>query len=112
MEIKQTLNEYKKDTDLYDDYNNEYDCGFSDRLMVWVINIFKWAKYILPVVVIILGILDFIKAIGNDKEDEMKKSQKRFITRLIAAALVFLIPLIIEFVLIKMGFGYNSCGLF
>jgi hypothetical protein len=87
-------------------------CGFSGRLLVWANNILRWIKYILPVFVIVLAILDFIKAIGADKDDEMKKAQKRFITRLIAAALVFIIPLIIEFILTKMGFGYDSCGLF
>ena len=100
----------KKAAGLLSDNNN--DCGFSQRLGTWIVNIFKWIKYILPVLVIILGILDFIKAIGSDKEDEMKKAQKRFIIRLIAAALVFLVPLILEFVLIKMGFGYDSCSLF
>lgn len=87
-------------------------CGFSARLLVWISNILRWIKYILPVAVIIFGIIDFIKAISADKEDEMKKAQKRFIIRLIAAALVFIIPLIIEFILDKMGFGYDSCGLF
>ena len=50
--------------------------------------------------------------IGADKEDEMKKAQKKFIIRLIAAALVFIIPLIIEFILTKMGFEYNGCAIF
>ena len=100
----------KKAAGLLSDNNN--DCGFSQRLGTWIVNIFKWIKYILPVLVIILGILDFIKAIGSDKEDEMKKAQKSFIIRLIAAALVFLVPLILEFVLIKIGFGYDSCSLF
>lgn len=90
----------------------EFDCGFSQRLGTWILNIFKWIKYILPVLVIVLGILDFIKAISGDKEDEMKKAQKNFIIRLISAALVFIIPLILEFVLIKMGFTYEGCGLF
>lgn len=91
---------------------NSGDCGFSERLGVWILNIFRWVKYILPVVVIVLGILDFIKAIASNKEDEMKKAQKSFIIRLIAAALVFIVPLILEFVLIKIGLGYESCGLF
>lgn len=88
------------------------ECGFSGRLMVWFSNILRWIKYLLPVAVIVLAILDFIKAIGADKDDEMKKAQGRFVKRLIAAALVFIIPLIIEFILDKMGFGYNDCGLF
>ena len=67
----------------------------------------------LPVIVIVLGILDFIKAIGSDKEDEMKKAQGRFVKRLIAAVLIFIIPFIIEFVLDKMGFGeyISGCGI-
>lgn len=104
------LNEYIQQKEQSD--NTVSSCGFSERLLVWASNILRWIKYILPVAVIIFGILDFIKAIGADKDDEMKKAQKRFIIRLIAAALVFIIPLILEFVLDKMGFGYNDCGLF
>ena len=87
------------------------ECGFSDRLMAWVDNILKWIKYILPVIVIVLGIIDFIKAIAEEKDDEMKKAQGRFVKRLIAAALAFLIPFIIQFILEKFGFISDSCGL-
>lgn len=88
------------------------ECGFSARLIAWVLNILKWIKYIIPIVVVILGSLDFIKATGSDKDDDMKKAQGNFIKRLIAAALIFLIPLLIEFILPKFGFDYYSCGLF
>lgn len=87
------------------------ECGFSSRLLVWINNILKWIKYILPVLVIILGIIDFIKAIAAEKDDEMKKAQGRFIRRLIAAALAFIVPLIITFILDKMGFDVYSCGI-
>lgn len=100
------LNDYFKQKEA-----SNVTCGFSDRLLVIINNILRWIKYILPVIVIILGILDFIKAISTDKEDEMKKAQKRFIIRLIAAALVFIVPLIITFILDKMGFTANSCGI-
>ena len=86
-------------------------CGFSGKLYYWIQNIMKWIKYILPVIVIIFGILDFIKAMANESDEEMKKSQKRFVIRLVSAALVFLVPLIIQFVLEKMGFNANACGL-
>lgn len=88
-------------------------CGFSHRLLWWIKNILNWIKYIIPVIIIILSILDFIKSIGADKDDEMKKAQGKFTKRLIAAALVFLIPLIIVFVLDKMGFTeyINGCGI-
>ena len=88
------------------------ECSFSARLMSFISNILRWIKYILPIIVIVLGMLDFIKSIGADKDDEIKKAQGRFIKRLIAAALVFIVPLMLEFILNKMGFGYNDCGLF
>lgn len=90
----------------------EKTCGFSQRLIVWVGNIIKWIKYIIPVIVIILGIIDFIKAIASSSDDEMKKAQGRFIKRLVAAALIFIIPFIIEFILDKTGFSeyVSGCG--
>ena len=91
--------------------NFDNDCSISDRLIIWIANIVKWIKYIIPVVVIVLGIIDFIKAIAAGKDDEMKKAQGNFIKRLIAAALIFIIPLIIGFVLDKMGFTSNGCGI-
>jgi len=92
--------------------NPDGECGFSGRLLSFFSNILRWIKYILPVIVIVFGILDFMKAMGADKDDEMKKAQGKFVKRLIAAALVFIIPLIIQFILEKMGFGYDACGLF
>ena len=88
------------------------ECGFSGRLIAWILNILSWIKYIIPVVVILFGIIDFIKATGSEKDDAMKKAQANFVKRLIAAALIFLVPSIIEFILPKFGFDYNSCGIF
>lgn len=102
VNINEILLEIKEESGLLGTENGE--CGFSTRLASLGLNIMKWVKYIVPVFVIIFGIFDFIKAIGADKEDEMKKSQKKFITRLIAAALIFIIPFILEFVLDKFGF--------
>lgn len=96
--------------DLEDITKTKGTCGFSQRLIIYFANIIRWIKYIIPVVVIILGILDFIKATAGDKDDEMKKAQGRFIKRLISAALIFVIPVIIQFILEKMGFAANGCG--
>lgn len=87
-------------------------CGFSNDLFAWLRNIFRWIKYIVPVLLIALSMLDFIKAMGSEKDDDMKKAQKNFTIRLLAAALIFLTPSLVEFVLDKMGFIYEGCGLF
>ncbi len=91
--------------------SNNYACGFSDNLLGFIKNIMKWVKYLIPAIIIILSILDFIKAIGSDKEDEMKKAQHKFVIRLIVAVLIFIIPFIIEFILDKMGFVAEGCGI-
>ena len=51
-----------------------------------------------PVLLIIFGMLDFGKAVIAQKEDEIKKSQGLFIKRLISAALVFFVFIIVEVV--------------
>ena len=95
-------------------YQNQYPstrCGMSGRLILFIGKVVKWMKYLVPVIVIVLSIIDFIKATGADKEDEIKKAQNKFIRRLIIAALIFIMPFIIEFVLNKMGFDASGCGI-
>ena len=48
---------------------------------------------------IALGTVDFAKAVFSGNADEMKKSQKTFIKRLIASVLVFLVPVFVNLIL-------------
>ena len=65
--------------------------------LVWVLDIIKIAG---PILALGLGTLDFIKVLANgDADKEMKTAFKRFMTRLGAAALLFIIPLILAFLL-------------
>lgn len=52
----------------------------------------------IPVLLIVLGMLDFGKAVMSQKEDEIKKNQTLFVKRLISAALVFFVFIIVELV--------------
>ena len=110
LELSTWLKEKKEEYGIETKDGNGH-CGFSGKLISWIANIIKWGKYLVPVVVMVLGILDFIKAIAADKEDEMKKAQGRFVKRLIAAALIFIVPFIIEFILDKLGFDAFGCGI-
>ena len=92
-----------------DNGTDDGECGLSNVLLIWILNIVKWVKYIIPVIVILMGILDFIRAVATDKDDGMKKAQGRFVKRLIAAALIFVVPFILEFILEKMGFSVEGC---
>ena len=86
-------------------------CNIGENVLSMVYNVLKWAKYIAPVLVIILSILDFIKALAAQSDDEMKKAQGKFVKRLIVAALLFLLPLIINFALKTFGFYNSGCDI-
>lgn len=90
---------------------DNYKCGIGSSIISMVYNVLKWAKYILPALVIILTMLDFIKAIAAQNDDDMKKAQGKFVKRLIVAALLFLLPLIINLVLQTFGFYDQNCDI-
>ena len=51
-----------------------------------------------PILLIIFGMLDLGKAVMAQKEDEIKKSQQLFLKRLLSAALVFFVVMIVQVV--------------
>lgn len=59
-----------------------------------IINLIKIA---VPILLIIFGMLDLGKAVMAQKEDEIKKGQQMFVKRLIAAAIVFFVVVIVQF---------------
>ncbi len=71
-----------------------YACGdinVANSLLDVVSTVVFGIQVFVPVALIILGMLDFGKAVMAQKEDEIKKGQQTFIKRLIAAALVFFV---------------------
>ena len=94
-----------------DDTEVTIKCSLTEDIISMIYNILKWIKYILPALIIILTMLDFIKAIAAQNDDDMKKAQGKFIKRLIVAALLFLLPLIINFVLQTFGFYNSGCDI-
>lgn len=52
-----------------------------------------------PVLLVIFGMIDLTKAVISGKDDEIKKNQMVFVKRLIAAALVFFVFVIVKFVI-------------
>ncbi len=55
-------------------------------------------KIVVPVLLVIMGMLDLMKGITAQKDDEIKKGQQLFIKRLISGALVFLVFTIVQLI--------------
>ena len=87
-----------------------YKCGdldlqFSGTIPYVVHIIITVIKIAIPVLLIIFGMIDFLKAVTASKEDEIKKGQQTFIKRLIAAVIVFFVIQIVQLVI---SFASNS----
>ena len=111
VKLNKEIATLEKDNNLRSDYDDSTKCGSVTSIISMVYNVLKWVKYILPALVIILTMLDFIKAIAAQNDDDMKKAQGKFVKRLIVAALLFLLPLIINFVLQTFGFYDSNCDI-
>lgn len=66
-------------------------------------------KLAIPLVIIALGIFDYYKAIVGNKDDEIKKSTKTLIRRLIAGIIIFFLPSFVKFVFNIVNVGSNQC---
>lgn len=60
-----------------------------------VLSIVQWA---IPIILIVIGTFDMMKAVVASKEDEIKAAQKLLIKRIVYAIIIFLIPTIVYFV--------------
>ena len=60
-------------------------------------------KTAVPIILIIVSIIQLVKAITAGKEDEMKKAQNSLIKKIIAAAIVFFIVSIVQFIMLKVA---------
>ncbi len=71
-------------------------------------------KTVTPVILIIMSMVQIIKAIASQNEDEMKKAKSALVKKLIAATLIFFVTTIVQFVIKKAADGsefasVNNC---
>ena len=86
------------------DTSFQYTCGslsfnFSGTIPYVVHTIVIIIKIVVPVLLVIFGSIDFLKAVIAQKEDEIKKGQQTFIKRLIAAVIVFFVVQIVQLII-------------
>ncbi len=77
--------------------------------------IMEYVRIIVPILIILLGTVDFAKAVIAGKEDNMKKAQKDFVIRIIAGVAVFFVPVLIDIIMdlaeiVWQGEGYKICN--
>lgn len=115
-EIREKFEKFINDNDL--NIHTVTDCkGLLGQDLIDKINSYlDIIKIIVPILLIAFGILDFTKAMFAGEED-MKKAQKNFMTRLVIAILIFLTPTFVNFLLQLANKVWpiiepSSCGIF
>lgn len=81
------------------------DCNGLEAVVSVVKFILKIIQWVVPIILIVLGTIDLVKAVVAGKDDDIKKHQQTLIKRIIAAVIVFLIPMLVS---ILMGWIGND----
>ena len=73
-------------------------CGFGKDMVGWLMRILKILRYIVPIIVIVVSITEYISAIASADDDAMKKVGARFGKRLFIMILIFVLPSLLQFI--------------
>lgn len=77
------------------EYNN-CESLIGDKITATINDILLYVRILIPLLLIGLGVADFVKAMISPDETAMKKAQNKFIKRLLIAAVIFLIPSLVN----------------
>lgn len=111
LECEDLFGDVKDDGENYDPDKND-----TPSLAYAVNFVMQYVRIIVPILVIIFGVVDMVKAVIASKEDEMTKAKNAFVKRLIAGVVIFFIPLVVNLVM-KLGdyawegLGFETCTL-
>ena len=73
--------------------------NINGELSTFIYNIIRIIKLGVPIILVIIGMVDFGKGVYAAKEDEIVKARKTFIKRIIAGAAVFLMITLTQLVI-------------
>ena len=100
-------------------YDQELECegllgktSDPDSVAWFIVKILDYLKLLGPLMVLVLSSLDFAKAILMSDDESLKKAQSNLITRLILAALLFVLPMLIEVLLDIFGITSSDICIF
>lgn len=73
---------------------------------------FNLIKYIAIIMLLVLTIVEYAKAVVSSNQDAIKKATMNTVKRLILAAVIFMLPMLIEFLFKVLGlYSSTTCGI-
>jgi len=87
-------------------YTGKRYCGiFGEGTWKIIKSLYGIVKVIIPVLVVILGMIDFASVVFSGEDKDMKTAGQRFIKRIIIAVVLILLPPILSFIFNLAGFS-------
>jgi|GEM_PF-5453420 len=81
----------------------------SADLNALIVKIYNFMRFLVPLIILVMSIIDFIKAIAGHDQDLIKKATAKLIKRMVIAILFFLVPTILKEFLSLIDDTYSSC---
>lgn len=73
---------------------------------------FNLMKYAAIIILLVLTIIEYAKAVASSNQDAIKKATINTVKRLIIAVIIFVLPMLIEFLLKLLGiYSSSTCGI-
>lgn len=85
--------------------------GTKGTPMYYINFAFDLIKYAAIVLLIVLTIIEFAKAVASGKDETIKKAGQITVKRLIMAVIIFFLPILINFILNILGISGGTCGI-
>lgn len=85
--------------------------GENSKTVGFIKKIYDYIKIVIPLLIVALAIVDFIKVLISGKDDDMKKALSKFIKRIIIAVVFVLVPIIITLIINISGVAQSYTGL-
>ena len=73
-------------------------CGIPGEITGTINTVYGILLIAIPILIVIFGLIDFVKAIMGKKDDEISQGSKLFIKRLVMGAIAFFVLAIVKFV--------------
>jgi hypothetical protein len=95
------------------DGTTNVDCNtiFGGKFGELLKDILSLLRFAVPILIIGLSVVDFIKAVAAQDQNEIKKAANKFAKRLLIGVIIFLLPTLLDLILDLAGVEYGTCGI-
>ena len=78
------------------------------EIVEFITDLFNMVKWIALALGLVLGMLDFFKAVAASDDGALKKSATKFVKRLIGIVILFILPILLEYILDISGVSHGG----